>query len=196
MIPPQLVIPLANSTEVRGQITADELEQRLVGDPLGHQPHQHVMVHSVEKFLEIEVSHDPVARADIRRAKRCRPARGARSDRAQNRRGFRPSYVLINNAGALIRRTPVADYTDGYLDALLDLNVKQIVHFVREGVVQMRAQGGGGSIINLSSIAARHGGGPGSVLYAATKGFVATATRGWAKELTQEEFGSMPSRPA
>ena len=96
--------------------------------------------------------------------------------------------VLINNAGALIRRTPVADYTDGYLDALLDLNVKQIVHFVREGVVQMRAQGGGGSIINLSSIAARHGGGPGSVLYAATKGFVATATRGWAKELTQDRI--------
>jgi 3-oxoacyl-[acyl-carrier protein] reductase len=96
--------------------------------------------------------------------------------------------VLINNAGALIRRTPVADYTDEYLDALLDLNVKQIVRLVREGVVQMRAQGGGGSIINLSSIAARHGGGPGSVLYAATKGFVATATRGWAKELTQDRI--------
>src|SRR3954451_20615190 len=70
--------------------------------------------------------------------------------------------VLINNAGALIRRTPVADYTDAYLDALLDLNVKQVVRFVRESVVQMRAQGGG-SIINLSSIAARNGGGPGSV---------------------------------
>src|SRR3954463_14110967 len=96
--------------------------------------------------------------------------------------------VLINNAGALIRRTPVADYTDEYLDALLDLNVKQIVRLVREGVVQMRAQGGGGSIINLSSIAARHGGGPGSVLYAATKGFVATATRGWAKELVKDRI--------
>jgi 3-oxoacyl-[acyl-carrier protein] reductase len=94
--------------------------------------------------------------------------------------------VLINNAGALIRRTPVADYRDEYLDALLDLNVKQVVRFVREGVVQMRAQGGGGSIINLSSIAARNGGGPGSVLYAAAKGFVATATRGWAKELTPD----------
>jgi 3-oxoacyl-[acyl-carrier protein] reductase len=93
--------------------------------------------------------------------------------------------VLINNAGALIRRTPVADYTDEYLDALLDLNVKQVVRFVRESVVQMRAQGGG-SIINLSSIAARNGGGPGSVLYAAAKGFVATATRGWAKELTPD----------
>src|SRR5215212_10081340 len=94
--------------------------------------------------------------------------------------------VLVNNAGALIQRTPVADYTDEYLEALLDLNVKQVVRFVREATVQMRAQGGGGSIINLSSIAARHGGGPGSVLYAATKGFIATATRGWAKELTQD----------
>jgi 3-oxoacyl-[acyl-carrier protein] reductase len=96
--------------------------------------------------------------------------------------------ILINNAGALIRRTPVADYTDAYLDALLDLNVKQVVRFVREGAVQMRSQGSGGSIINLSSIAARHGGGPGSVLYAATKGFVATATRGWAKELVKDRI--------
>src|SRR3954462_9328192 len=45
---------------------------------------------------------------------------------------------------------------------------------------------GGGSIINLSSIAVRNGSGPGSVLYAAAKGFVATATRGWAKELTPD----------
>jgi 3-oxoacyl-[acyl-carrier protein] reductase len=91
--------------------------------------------------------------------------------------------VLINNAGALIRRTPVADYTDDYVDAVLELNVKQVVRFIREGAAQMRRQGGGGSIVNVSSIAARHGGGPGSVIYAAAKGFVATATRGWAKEL-------------
>jgi len=96
--------------------------------------------------------------------------------------------ILVNNAGALIQRTPVANYTDDYLDALLDLNVKQVVRFVREGALQMRAQGGGGSIINLGSIAARHGGGPGSVLYAATKGFVATATRGWAKELVKDRI--------
>jgi len=96
--------------------------------------------------------------------------------------------ILINNAGALIRRTPVAEYTDAYLDALLDLNVKQVVRFVREGAVQMQAQGGGGAIINVSSIAARHGGGPGSVLYAATKGFIATATRGWAKELVRDRI--------
>src|SRR5919112_1271086 len=94
--------------------------------------------------------------------------------------------VLINNAGALIRRTPVAEYTDEYLEALLDLNVKPVVRFTREAAAAMRGQGG--SIINLSSIAARHGGGPGSVLYAATKGFVATATRGWARELAPDRI--------
>jgi 3-oxoacyl-[acyl-carrier protein] reductase len=95
--------------------------------------------------------------------------------------------VLINNAGALIKRTPIADYSDEYMDALLDLNVKQVIRFIREGAVQMRRQGGG-SIINVSSIAARNGGGPGSVLYAASKGFVSTATRGWARELAKERI--------
>lgn len=96
--------------------------------------------------------------------------------------------VLINNAGALIKRVPVAEYTDEYLDAVLELNVKQVARFMREGAAQMRKQGGGGAIINLSSIAARHGGGPGSVIYAAAKGFVATATRGWAKELVKDRI--------
>jgi 3-oxoacyl-[acyl-carrier protein] reductase len=95
--------------------------------------------------------------------------------------------VLINNAGALIKRTPVLEYTDEYLDAVLDLNVRQVVRFVREAAVQMRKQGGG-SIINVSSIAARHGGGPGSVVYAAAKGFVSVATRGWAKELVKDRI--------
>lgn len=95
--------------------------------------------------------------------------------------------VLINNAGALIKRTPVLEYTDEYLDAVLDLNVRQVVRFVREAATQMRIQGGG-SIINVSSIAARHGGGPGSVVYAAAKGFVSVATRGWAKELVKDRI--------
>ena len=96
--------------------------------------------------------------------------------------------ILVNNAGALIKRTRVEDYSDEYVDAVLELNVKQVVRFIREGAAQMRRQGGGGSIINLSSIAARNGGGPGSVIYAAAKGFIATATRGWAKELVRDRI--------
>ncbi|KFG69866.1 SDR family NAD(P)-dependent oxidoreductase [Microvirga sp. BSC39] len=93
--------------------------------------------------------------------------------------------VLINNAGGLVKRTPVQDYTDEYVDAVLALNVNQVVRFVREGASHMRAQRSG-SIINVSSIAARHGGGPGSVIYAAAKGFISVATRGWAKELVKD----------
>ncbi len=96
--------------------------------------------------------------------------------------------ILVNNAGALIKRTRVEDYSDDYVDAVLELNVKQVVRFIREGAAQMRRQGGGGSIITLSSIAARNGGGPGSVIYAAAKGFIATATRGWAKELVKDRI--------
>lgn len=94
--------------------------------------------------------------------------------------------VLVNNAGALVKRTPIDQYTDEFLDAVLELNVKQVVRFIREAAIQMRIQGGGGSIINVSSVAARQGGGPGSVIYAAAKGFISTATRGWAKELVKD----------
>ena len=96
--------------------------------------------------------------------------------------------IVVNNAGGLVKRTPIADYTDEFLDSVIALNVRQVVAFVREAVVAMRRQGRGGNIINVSSIAARHGGGPGSVIYAATKGFVSTATRGWAKELVGDRI--------
>jgi 3-oxoacyl-[acyl-carrier protein] reductase len=37
--------------------------------------------------------------------------------------------------------------------------------------------------VNVGSIAARNGGGPGATMYAAAKAAVATFTKGWAKEL-------------
>ena len=40
-----------------------------------------------------------------------------------------------------------------------------------------------GNVINVSSIAARHGGGAGAIIYAGAKGFISTATHGWAKEV-------------
>jgi 3-oxoacyl-[acyl-carrier protein] reductase len=40
-----------------------------------------------------------------------------------------------------------------------------------------------GNVINVTSIAARHGGGGGAIIYAGAKGFVSTVTRGWAKEV-------------
>ena len=93
--------------------------------------------------------------------------------------------VLINNAGGLVGRTRIEDYTEAYLAQVLALNVTQVVLFMHEVVPIMRRQKQG-NVINVSSIAARHGGGAGAILYAGAKGFIATATRGWAKELVAD----------
>jgi 3-oxoacyl-[acyl-carrier protein] reductase len=90
--------------------------------------------------------------------------------------------VLINNAGSLIKRVPVADASDDHYDAVMDVNARSVFAACRAAVPHFR-KAGHGNIINTTSIAARHGGGPGSVLYASAKAFVSTLTRGLAKEL-------------
>src|SRR3989440_9432340 len=90
--------------------------------------------------------------------------------------------VLINNAGGMIGRTKIEDYSDEYLQQVLSLNVTQVAMFMHEVIPVMRKQGRG-NVINVTSIAARHGGGGGAIIYAGAKGFIATATRGWAKEV-------------
>ncbi len=90
--------------------------------------------------------------------------------------------VLINNAGGMLGRIRIEDYTVEHITRVLALNVTQVALFMREVVPVMRKQKSG-NVINVSSIAARHGGGGGAILYAGAKGFVSTATRGWAKEV-------------
>ncbi len=94
--------------------------------------------------------------------------------------------ILINNAGDLIERRPVAETTDELFDRHVAINMLPVFAGCRAAVRQFRAQQGGGVIINLSSVAARTGGGGGSSLYAASKAFVATFTRALAKEVAAE----------
>jgi 3-oxoacyl-[acyl-carrier protein] reductase len=96
--------------------------------------------------------------------------------------------VLINNAGGLVQRMPVESITDELFDQVINLNVRSAMMCTGAAAVQMKKQGAGGAIINVTSIAARHGGGPGAVLYAAAKGFVSTMTRGHAKELVKDKI--------
>ena len=95
--------------------------------------------------------------------------------------------VLINNAGGMLGRRSIAEYSEAHLQEVLALNVTQVVMFVHE-VVPIMKRHGGGSIINVSSIAARTGGAGGAVLYAAAKGFISTATHGWARELAGDNI--------
>jgi 3-oxoacyl-[acyl-carrier protein] reductase len=95
--------------------------------------------------------------------------------------------VLINNAGGMIGRTKIEEYTDEYLHKVLTLNVTQVAMFMHEVIPVMRRRGGG-NVINVTSIAARHGGGGGAIIYAGAKGFISTATRGWAKEVVADNI--------
>jgi 3-oxoacyl-[acyl-carrier protein] reductase len=96
--------------------------------------------------------------------------------------------VIVNNAGGLVARTPLAELTDEFMDTVFDLNCRQLVHCTRLAAAQMLKQGQGGSIINVTSIAARQGSSPGGSVYASAKGFVSTFTKSIAKELVGENI--------
>ena len=96
--------------------------------------------------------------------------------------------VLINNAGALVQRVPIEEITDELFDHVLYLNVRSAMMCTAAAVAHMRNQGQGGAVINVTSVAARHGGGAGASLYAGSKGFVSTMTRGLAKELVKDKI--------
>lgn len=94
--------------------------------------------------------------------------------------------VLINNAGDLIQRYPVAETPDDLFERHIAVNVRPVFAACRHAVRQFRRQGAGGVIVNVSSVAARTGGGGGSSLYAGAKAFVATFTRALAKEVAKD----------
>jgi 3-oxoacyl-[acyl-carrier protein] reductase len=94
----------------------------------------------------------------------------------------RPFDILINNAGHLIKRARLTDSSEDIYDTVMNLNVKSM-WFLTQAVVPSMIERKTGVIVNIGSIAARNGGGPGATIYAAAKAAVATFTKGWAKEL-------------
>jgi 3-oxoacyl-[acyl-carrier protein] reductase len=90
--------------------------------------------------------------------------------------------ILINNAGSLIIRQPVAEMPDETYQQIVDVNLTSVFHLCKL-VIPIMQQRERGNIINVTSIAARNGGGGGSILYASSKGAVSTFTRGLAKEV-------------
>jgi 3-oxoacyl-[acyl-carrier protein] reductase len=115
-----------------------------------------------------------VVQGDLRRSTECERVVTETAKR------FKRIDLLINNAGALVKRVPITDLTDEIFDDIVSLNVRSMLMCTKYAVPHMTR---GGSIINLTSIAARNGGGPGASLYAGSKGFVSTATKSLAKEL-------------
>ncbi|KAA3615258.1 MAG: glucose 1-dehydrogenase [Calditrichaeota bacterium] len=90
--------------------------------------------------------------------------------------------ILINNAGGLVKRVPIAEYNEEHFDTVMNVNLKSAFIMAKLVAPFMKKQQSG-KIINLSSQAAHDGGGPGAAAYAASKGAVWTFTKSLAKEL-------------
>lgn len=90
-------------------------------------------------------------------------------------------HALVNNAGGLVRRVPLVEMTDEHWDEVITLNLTSVFYVCRAVVPSLVD---GGAIVNVSSLAARDGGGPGAIAYATSKGGIVTFTRALAKELS------------
>lgn len=88
--------------------------------------------------------------------------------------------ILVNNTGGIVGRKKLGEQDEAFYNSVMDLNLKS-VFLVTSAFVPLMASGG--AIVNISSLAARDGGGGGSSLYAASKGAITTYTRSLAKEL-------------
>ena len=89
--------------------------------------------------------------------------------------------VLIHVTGGLVARKTIEEMDEAYWQKVIDLNATSLFRMVKATTPHMPD---GGAIVAFASQAARDGGGPGAVAYAASKGAVMTMARGLAKELS------------
>jgi 3-oxoacyl-[acyl-carrier protein] reductase len=90
--------------------------------------------------------------------------------------------VLINNAGDLVERRTLLEMTETLWRTIIDLNLTSAffcTQAVAPGMIARRS----GAIVNVSSLAAHNGGGPGAFAYAAAKGGLISFTKAMAREL-------------
>ena len=94
--------------------------------------------------------------------------------------------VLVNNAGSMVARRPFMESDDDFWAEVMSLNLgstRRVSRAATPHLIAAAKAAGGASIVNLSSLAARNGGAPGSIPYATAKGAMLTFTRGLAREL-------------
>ena len=91
--------------------------------------------------------------------------------------------ILVNNAGDLVERRALADMTADFFDRVLGANVHSALFCTQAAAQSMIGGGVKGAIVNMGSLAAWNGGGPGSAAYATSKGAIVSLTKALAKEL-------------
>jgi NAD(P)-dependent dehydrogenase (short-subunit alcohol dehydrogenase family) len=108
-----------------------------------------------------------------------------------------PVTALVNNAGMLEKQMRVEEMDAARIARVLAANVIGSFLCCREAVRRMSTKrgGAGGSIVNLSSVAARVGSPGEYVDYAAAKGAIDSLTLGLSKEVAEEGIRVNAVRP-
>jgi NAD(P)-dependent dehydrogenase (short-subunit alcohol dehydrogenase family) len=95
---------------------------------------------------------------------------------------------VVNNAGVTGRSGPLADTAETVIRDTIDINVTGAILVAREAARRLSTKRGGrgGSLVNISSVAATIGSPGEYVWYAASKGAIDSLTIGLARELAVE----------
>ena len=113
--------------------------------------------------------------ADVREADQIT----ATVSRVQNELG--PIDILVNNAGSLVERKKNLEMTTELWDSVINLNLTSAMRCL-QAVAPSMVERKSGTIINVVSIAAHNGGGPGAGAYSAAKAGLIALTKSQAKE--------------
>jgi NAD(P)-dependent dehydrogenase (short-subunit alcohol dehydrogenase family) len=105
--------------------------------------------------------------------------------------------VLVNNAGIIGRQCRVDEMDARLLADVFAANTFSTFYCTKEALRRMSTKHGGrgGAIVNISSVAARHGGLAAETHYAASKGAIDSFTVGLAKEIGTEGVRVNAVRP-
>lgn len=91
--------------------------------------------------------------------------------------------VLINNAGGLVGRRPLAEIDDAFFHAVGDLNMRSALMCTQAALPHLKAaaqaSGQTSAVICVGSIAGHTGGGPGAALYGAAKAWLHNIQKNW-----------------
>jgi 3-oxoacyl-[acyl-carrier protein] reductase len=131
----------------------------------------------------IFVPTDVTKRADVRRLVRDGLER------------FGRIHFLLNSAGAALKRCTFLEIDDALWDLSFDLNVKGTFYGMQEVLPHM-IEHGGGTIVNIASMAHKRGGPGTSVHYASAKGAVVSMTLGVAREFADRGIRCLSISPA
>jgi 3-oxoacyl-[acyl-carrier protein] reductase len=172
----QGTIALVTGAEVGiGRATAVELARR-GADIVAHYYSSDVGPESVVRDVEALGRRAVAVQADLTHGDEVTRV-FAEADRA-----FGGLDVLVNNAGGLLGRQPLVEMTEAFYRQVMDVNVLT-TFLCCQAAARVMIPRKQGAIVNLTSLAAHNGGGPGASVYAAAKAAVLTLTKAYAKEL-------------